>query len=365
MADSSSFSSILSKYRPTSVQPAPPATSVTPSISARPPPASRPSVTALKTGSAPPPSKTRPAPTASSTLALKNTQTTKPNPPTNGSTNRSTDPEGPNDQAPKRRKLETPAKPGPLTAAEKDMAERRKALLEKVKEKKETAVPKPSSYKEMLAKAAQIQAEKKNMVGVITHKARQAQDLKKLKPDPKPAKGTATPTNRNSKSPGAVTTDKTTKKGVDAKNGPVKRVTESARPNTTKDSALDRKKNIDAQALKRKRDLPISRAPVRKHPYNDRRRSRYDDDEDDDWIVDDDDDDPRGRGYGGYGRSRYRYAEDYDDDESDMEATGMDLLEEEERSRRAAIKEDQMEAKRLEEEAKRKAALKKAALKRK
>lgn len=48
-----------------------------------------------------------------------------------------------------------------------------------------------------------------------------------------------------------------------------------------------------------------------------------------------------------------------------MEATGLDLLEEEERSRLAAIKEDQMEAKRLEEEAKRKAALKKAAMKKK
>lgn len=44
-----------------------------------------------------------------------------------------------------------------------------------------------------------------------------------------------------------------------------------------------------------------------------------------------------------------------------MEAAGIDILEEEDRSRIAAIREDQREAKRLEEEAKRKAALKKAA----
>lgn len=59
--------------------------------------------------------------------------------------------------------------------------------------------------------------------------------------------------------------------------------------------------------------------------------------------------------------SRYRYVEDYSDysDESDMEATGFDILEEEEFSTRNAIKEDLEEQKKEEEHARRKALLKK------
>jgi protein SPT2 len=57
---------------------------------------------------------------------------------------------------------------------------------------------------------------------------------------------------------------------------------------------------------------------------------------------------------------RYRYAEsDYESD-SDMEAAGLDILEEEDRSRRNAIKED-AEQERLEREL----AIKKAAIKKK
>lgn len=59
------------------------------------------------------------------------------------------------------------------------------------------------------------------------------------------------------------------------------------------------------------------------------------------------------------GCGRYRYAEsDYESD-SDMEAAGLDILEEEEKSRQRAIKED-MEQEKLEKQlAARKAALKK------
>ena len=57
---------------------------------------------------------------------------------------------------------------------------------------------------------------------------------------------------------------------------------------------------------------------------------------------------------------RYRYAEsDYESD-SDMEAAGLDILEEEDRSRRNAIKED-AEQERLEREL----AIKKATMKKK
>ena len=56
---------------------------------------------------------------------------------------------------------------------------------------------------------------------------------------------------------------------------------------------------------------------------------------------------------------RYRYAESYDESDSDMEAAGLDILEEEEKSRQRAIKED-MEQEKLEKQlAARKAALKK------
>lgn len=64
--------------------------------------------------------------------------------------------------------------------------------------------------------------------------------------------------------------------------------------------------------------------------------------------------------------SKYVYAEDYSDysDESDMEATGFDLLAEEERSTRLAIKED-LEQERLEARlAAQKAAMKKTPAKR-
>lgn len=58
---------------------------------------------------------------------------------------------------------------------------------------------------------------------------------------------------------------------------------------------------------------------------------------------------------------RYRYAESDDESDSDMEAAGLDILEEEEKSRQRAIKED-MEQEKLEKQlAARKAALKKRA----
>jgi protein SPT2 len=58
---------------------------------------------------------------------------------------------------------------------------------------------------------------------------------------------------------------------------------------------------------------------------------------------------------------RYRYADDYDDYDSgsDMEAAAFDVLEEEERSRRRAIKEDQEQEKIEKELAARKAAARK------
>ncbi|KAI5849013.1 hypothetical protein BZA05DRAFT_401988 [Tricharina praecox] len=219
------------------------------------------------------------------------------------------------------------------------------------------------SYKELLAKAAELHQEKK-APGIITHKPRapvveKKQWQKKLEARNQATNNSGLVPNRKSKSPGVLpTAEKSTlaKKplGKDSKASLSKKSEpDSRRSSIAKGRGAMDKARPATEPVKRKRSpSPISwrgknaSAPVKKPAKS--RRSRYDEDEDedDDWIVDDDEDE----GAGGYGaRQRYRYAEsDYESD-SDMEAAGNDILEEEERARRHAIKED-IEQERLEKE---------------
>ncbi|KAA8896281.1 hypothetical protein FN846DRAFT_277763 [Sphaerosporella brunnea] len=228
------------------------------------------------------------------------------------------------------------------------------------------------SYTERLAAAAKLQEEKKKPAG-ITHKARapvteKKEWQKKLEASRQQQAGGSV-ADRKSKSPGALSGgEKSTlaKKaaGKDmGKAGPLKKpgVDNDRRTSVAKGKASDKARPVEPPIKRKRSPSPISwrgrnaaAAPVKKASRPRHGRNRYDeDDEDDDWIVDDDEEEG-----GGY-RQRYRYAESEDESDSDMEAAGLDILEEEERSRRNAIKED-IEQERLEKElAARKAAMKK------
>jgi len=134
----------------------------------------------------------------------------------------------------------------------------------------------------------------------------------------------------------------------------------------------DRGKPLLEAGVKRKRESPPPKSGYSSYSRNkySTNHKRYgaprldsyeEDDPDDDFVVndEDDEDDPYGRGggYGGLAKKKYSYV-DYDS-ASDMEATGADVLEEEERSRRVAAKEDAAQEKLERELAAKKAALKK------
>lgn len=291
-----------------------------------------------------------------------------------------------------------------------------------------TEAPKKVGYKELLARAAQAQAEKKSAPGTITHKARpqikeQKAWQKKLEEQKAGKVGGASGAERSSKSPGVVSGGEkgnaagkksaepakavagkkgvggATVGGVDGRRpslGNVGAATKGRVPEKVgrNGSAMD-------TGTKRKREGPpgagnvggsgkISNGYSLPRKNSSRRRDTYEEDEDDDFVVDDDDDPPaRGRPYGGSAggkkyvpcvntstlppipafylcyltnkiyRYRYTYYESDCDSGSDMEAAGIDVLEEEERSRRAAVLEDQLQERLEKEMAAKKAAMKK------
>jgi len=233
--------------------------------------------------------------------------------------------------------------------------------------------PKKMSYKEMLARAAKLQDDQKKL-GVITHKPRapvleKKEWQKKLEAKQSSRMGLLPSEQKNSL--GALSTgDKVglaSKKGKEVvKPTQTKKVggdIDSRRPSAAKGKLADRSRPAEPSIKRKRSPSPISwrgkkassSAPSKKPSSGRRGRGRYDEDEDedDDWIVDDDDVEVNYT-------QRYRYAEsDYESD-SDMEAAGLDILEEEDRSRRNAIKED-AEQEKLEREL----AIKKAAMKKK
>ncbi|KAG0642675.1 hypothetical protein HOY80DRAFT_602060 [Tuber brumale] len=260
--------------------------------------------------------------------------------------------------------------------------------------------PKPMSYRERMAAALQAGTEKKPAAGTITHKARPLVKEKKawqLKLEGQSeGKGADTTAGRNSKSPGvsggekaASTSKKTadiakpaTKKPSNGTNGSANGVGGANGANGRKSSVgnsatsslkgkdKDRGKLLEA-GMKRKRESPPPKSGYSSYSRNkySTNHKRYgaprldsyeEDDPDDDFVVNDEDEDDaygRGGGYGGFAKKKYSYI-DYDS-ASDMEATGADVLEEEERSRRVAAKEDAAQEKLERELAARKAALKK------
>ncbi|KAF8537909.1 hypothetical protein BDD12DRAFT_198394 [Trichophaea hybrida] len=209
---------------------------------------------------------------------------------------------------------------------------------------------KKMSYKEKLVMAAKLQEEKRNL-GVITHKARAPVVEKK----------------EWQKHLGSLFSGE---RGdtFTAKRLPIKQTgnTLQARNVAHEDGQRSLTGKVNVRTKRKRSPSPISwrgknsTAPtIRKANIPRLGRSRYDDaeEDDDDWIVDDEDDDgSRGRGYG----KHYRYAESNYESDSDMEAAGLDILEEEENSHRKAIRED-MEQEKLEKLL----AAKKAALKKK
>ncbi|CUS08642.1 unnamed protein product [Tuber aestivum] len=242
--------------------------------------------------------------------------------------------------------------------------------------------PKPMSYRERMAAALQAGAEKKPAAGTITHKARPLVKEKKawqLKLEGQgEGKGADTTAGRSSKSPGVSGGEKaapTSKKMADVSkpamkkssngtNGSANGVGSANGANGRKSSVgngtmsslkgkdKDRGKPLEA-GTKRKRESPPPKSGYSSYSRNkySTNHKRYrgprpdsyeEDDPDDDFVVNDEDDEDdaygRGAGYGGFTKKKYSYVE-YDS-ASDMEATGADVLAEEERSRRAAAKED-------------------------
>jgi protein SPT2 len=264
----------------------------------------------------------------------------------------------------KRRKLESPPENKPLTEGDIERLERKKMLMEKLKLKKEKEValesagkqpssfskgtpnprhpskptsvlrkpPAPAanggdtkklSYKEMLARAAKIQEEKKNLAA-ITHKPRtnvvEKKDWqKKLEARRKNDIG------GTSKNPRITSVAETSSAGVTASRG-VKEVSKpvvkkaagvvglNKRPSATKGKPPEPER-APAPPKRRRSPSPISwrgksepsiTAAKKKATRTSRHgKSKYDEDEDDDdWIVDDDEEEG-GRG-GGYGH-RYLF----------------------------------------------------------
>lgn len=234
-------------------------------------------------------------------------------------------------------------------------------------------------------------------------------------------KGADTTASRNSKSPGvsggekAASTSKKmadvakpmTKKSSNGTSGPTNGIGSANGANGRKSSLgnsstsslkgkdKDRGKPLLEAGVKRKRESPPPKSGYSSYSRNkySTNHKRYgaprldsyeEDDPDDDFVVndEDDEDDPYGRGggYGGLAKKKYvgfnlpavlsfsiriahkpiyRYSYVDYDSASDMEATGADVLEEEERSRRVAAKEDAAQEKLERELAAKKAALKK------
>ncbi|RPB02355.1 hypothetical protein L873DRAFT_453687 [Choiromyces venosus 120613-1] len=262
-------------------------------------------------------------------------------------------------------------------------------------------VPKPISYRERIAAAMQAGAEKKPAAGTITHKVRPLVKEKKawqLKLEGHvEGKGADTTAGRNSKSPGVSGGEKAasnskkmadvvksaTKKSSNGTNGSTNGVGSANGANGRKSSigngsmssmkGKEKDKSRASEALlKRKRESPPPKSgyssysrdkySINRKRYGAPRLDSYEeDDPDDDFVVNDEDDEDdaygRGGGYSSFAKKRYSYV-DYDS-ASDMEATGADVLEEEERSRRVAAKEDAAQEKLERELAAKKAALKK------
>lgn len=193
-----------------------------------------------------------------------------------------------------------------------------------------TETAKKPGYKELLARAAQAQAEKKSVSGTITHKARpqvkeQRAWQKKLE-EQKAGKSGVVGNDRNSKSPGIASgnekgtsvgkksgeTVKTTagKKGVggiDGRRSSVGNIQGAA----GKGKLPDRGKNggpVEAGTKRKREDTGYGGGSGRAGGFtsskknNGRRYDTYEEDEEDDFVVDDEDDVPaRGPRYGGGG----------------------------------------------------------------
>lgn len=198
-----------------------------------------------------------------------------------------------------------------------------------------TEAPKKVGYKELLARAAQAQAEKKSAPGTITHKARpqikeQKAWQKKLEEQKAGKAGGVNGTERSSKSPGVAsggekgsaagkkaaesTKNVAGKKGVgDATAG-----VDSRRSSLGGTGAAAKRKMVDKAGRngavdvgsKRKRESPprggyggrSGNGYSLPRKNTSRRYDTYGEEDDDGFVVDDDDDVPvRGRPYGGSG----------------------------------------------------------------
>lgn len=207
-----------------------------------------------------------------------------------------------------------------------------------------TEVPKKVGYKELLARAAQAQAEKKSAPGTITHKARpqikeqKAWQRKLEEQKAVKAGGGANGVERSSKSPGVASGGEkgsaigkksaepakaiAGKKGVGgaAVGGADGRRLSLGIIGTTIKGRAPEKTSRSGSAVdigtKRKRDVPLGHfggsgksggnySLPRKN--SSRRHDTYEEDEDDGFVVDDDDDAPaKSRSYGsGAGGKKY------------------------------------------------------------
>jgi protein SPT2 len=282
-----------------------------------------------------------------------NTASSRPNDRPNGASARNDN----GTTAVKKRKLDNLSENLQLTETDKERAERKRKLQEKLKMKKEkiagglsgptnaappapptgsarlsasaaskASAPAPStstnslaklSYQELLARAAKLREEKK-IPGGITHKARapvteKKEWQKKLARQQQQAAGGSV-ADRKSKSPGVISgSERSTlaKKAVGkdmGKAGPAKKAgntTERGLTSVIKGKASDKSRPAEPPVKRKRSPSPISwrgrnaAATTTKKASRPRPgRSRYDEeDEEDDWIVDDDEDDG-----GGYSR---------------------------------------------------------------
>lgn len=201
-----------------------------------------------------------------------------------------------------------------------------------------TEVPKKVGYKELLARAAQAQAEKKSAPGTITHKARpqikeQKAWQKKLEEQKAGKVGGANGVERSSKSPGIASGGEKGDAAGKKSAGPAKAIAGKKGVGGAAVGGADSRRlslgNIGVTAkgrvpektgrngsgmetgTKRKREVPPGAGHIggsgksgsgyslpRKN--SSRRNDTYEEDEDDGFVVDDDDDVPaRSRSYGG------------------------------------------------------------------
>lgn len=184
---------------------------------------------------------------------------------------------------------------------------------------------KKGSWKEIMARAAAAKDMKIPVAGTIVHKPKPQAEKQKKEWQKKLAEQRAA--KADGKAPAAPEKAPANGKAAPIKGkAPIEPAKAGRRDLPLKSPALEKSKYSEPAPKRKLSERPPSPKRVKKESY-----------------------------------SRYRYAEDYSDysDESDMEATGFDILAEEERSTRNAVKED-LEQEKLEAEMRaRKAAMKK------